>query len=106
MNHLVVLPLWEHLVELFIVAASGAYFGGRLAIMTCSSQQGCAMRVTKERKQVTQNLEEQLAAMHLAHPEFQANREAANRVLEDTGEHPAVPPKRRAQQDKDRDGQG
>lgn len=113
MNALVILPLWQVLLGALGIAATvgfpsallGARYGAKLAIEMCARQQGCAMRAADERKQTTQNLEEQLASLRKAHPEFQAVREATDRVLADTGEHPAIPPERRAQQDRDRDGQ-
>jgi hypothetical protein len=99
MNALVILPLWQVLLGALGIAATvgfpsallGARYGAKLAIEMCSKQQGCAMRVTEERKQTTQDLEAQLAALHLAHPELKEAREAMNRVLADTGENPAIP---------------
>jgi hypothetical protein len=112
MNALVILPLWQVLLGALGIAATvgfpsallGARYGAKLAIEMCARQQGCAMRAADERKQTTEDLEAQLAALHLKHPELKAAREAMNKVLADTGENPAIP-ERRAQQDKDRDGQ-
>ena len=130
MTALVVLPLWQVLLGVLGIAALvgvpsayfGAKYGAKLAVELCAQQMGCEMRIEKERKQDTQNLEEQLRALHSRHPELKAARAAADRILRETGENPAMPePKpghqldttgihhvppedRRAQQDKDRDG--
>ena len=130
MTALVVLPLWQVLLGVLGIAALvgvpsaffGAKYGARLAVELCAKQQGCAMRLGEERKHDTQNLEEQLRALHAAHPELKAARAAADRILRETGESPAMPEPRpgdqldttgihhvptedrRAQQDKDRDG--
>jgi hypothetical protein len=99
MNALVILPLWAAFLGAIGIAAMvgfpsaliGARYGAKLAVDLCAKQQGCVMRVNQERKQTTQNLEEQLAALHVAHPELKAAREAMNRVLSETGENPAIP---------------
>jgi TolA-binding protein len=101
LNALIIIPVWAAILGAVGIAAMvgfpsallGARYGAKLAVELCAKQQGCAMRVNQERQQTTQNLEEQLAALHKKHPELAKAREAMNRVLKDTGENVAIPEK-------------
>jgi len=88
---LVVLPLWHVLLGVLGVAFGSAYLGAKTAISMCARQNGCAMRVKKEKGSITQNLEEQLRALHAKHPELKAMRKSSDAALEATGEHPVIP---------------
>ena len=117
MNPLVCMPLYHWLswvagiVALVAVVVGTpigilcAYSGAKLAIRACAKQQGCAMRISREKAQTTQDLSEQIAKMRAENPELAAIHEAARKALEETGNHPAIPERHRAKEDKDRDGQ-
>ena len=79
--------------------------GAKMAVELCSKAQGCALRMAKEKAQTTQDLSEQIAKMRAENPELAAIHEAARKALEETGNHPAIPERHRAKEDKDRDGQ-
>lgn len=78
-----------------------AKHGAKLAIKLCSQAQGCALRVADEKAQTTQDLEAQLRALHLAHPELAQARRAMDAILKETGDHPAI----RERAKKDEEGQ-
>ena len=109
MNPLVCQPLWHWLTWVAAIAAgvaipvgiSCAYAGAALAIRLCAKQQGCAMRMGKEKQQTTQDLEEQLRALHLKHPELAQARRAMAAILKESGDHPAIPERVRAKKDEE-----
>ena len=117
MNPLVCMPLhswlsWVAALVVVVGVAVGvpvgifcARHGAKLAIKLCSQTQGCAMREAEEKAQTTQDLEAQLRALHLKHPELAKARKAMDAVLKESDPNlPAMPEDRRATQDKDRDG--
>jgi len=99
MSALQCLPTWEwlgYLVAVIGVVGTGvgiacAYAGAKLAIKLCAKQQGCKMRIDAERAQTTQDLEAQLRALHMSHPELSKLRRATDAALRETGENPAIP---------------
>ena len=110
MNHVVIMPVWELL--LFVVgvaagtsipsAAFGARRGARMAILTCSAHNDCAMVKAQERVGWTKQLKRQHDELMREHPDALAIRRAAEDV--DRAEQPKVDTRTRAQQDSDLDG--
>jgi hypothetical protein len=68
-----------------------AKHGAKVALELCAEQNGCALRITAERAQTTQDLEKQLQALHAKHPEILKARAEAQRILHESGEHPSMP---------------
>jgi hypothetical protein len=75
---------------MFVIGTLCAFAGAKLSIILCSKQSGCAMRVSAERKQTTQDLEKQVQAMHQKYPELLKIRAEAQRILKETDENPAI----------------
>jgi len=76
---------------LFVVGSACAYSGAKLAIRLCAKQNGCAMRIEREKAQTTQDLTEQLRILREKNPELAAIHEAARRALSDSGTHSVIP---------------
>jgi hypothetical protein len=103
-NQLVVLPLWQWLAMIAILVAvvapavgiPSAIFGykrgARQAIAICSEHWECAMVQNAKRKSDTQNMRDQLEALHKAHPEILSARAAMQQALKDTDPNlPVIP---------------
>ena len=101
----------EVLALLLLIPAFGLVFlagwivgaRGCRAVQMCSAWHRCILKQRKDVKDWTGEITREMQR-ELAHRE--GLRKAMKAALVDTGEHPAVPQNRRAQQDKDRDGQG
>ena len=105
MNHLAVLPVWQLLMLVVVVAAGtsipsavfGATRGARMAIELCSQHWGCPLAQAGERAQNTADLADQLAALRAAHPEIAVVRAAMHQA-------DSAPVRTRAKEDVDLDG--
>lgn len=110
MTHVVIMPVWELLLLVFAVAAGtsipsaafGARRGARMAILTCSAHNDCAMVKTQERAGWTKQLKRQHDELMREHPDALARRRAAEDV--DRAGQPKMDIRTRAQQDVDQDG--
>ena len=76
---------------LFVACSASAYVGAKLAIRLCAKQNGCAMRIAKEKKQTTQDLREQLEALEKARPDLKQRREAMEKLADTDPNLPSIP---------------